>query len=106
VKFIRRVIGRPAKDFAAALAIAPETYSRWENGKASVGAWADKQVRFFALALLQEKGNRVHADPATIVDMRILPRSAGDVPRMEIRLVQTPHRNNHDDEEWDVKLAA
>ena len=37
VRFIRQVIGMRAKDFAQALDMAPETFSRWENGKQELG---------------------------------------------------------------------
>jgi DNA-binding transcriptional regulator YiaG len=106
VKFIRRVLGRSAKDFASALHMAPETYSRWENGKQTVGAWADKQVRLAAIVILREKAARVSADAAAVVDMHVEPRTPGEVPEMQIRLVQHKRCNNHDGEEWDLKLAA
>jgi DNA-binding transcriptional regulator YiaG len=106
VKFIRRVLGRSAKDFAAILEMAPETYSRWENGKQTVGAWADKQVRFAAIVVLREKVARVSADAEAVVNMHPLPRTTGDVPNMEVKLVHGTRRNNHDGEEWGLKLAA
>jgi transcriptional regulator with XRE-family HTH domain len=107
VKFIRRVIGRSAKEFAGNLDIAPETYSRWENGKRPVGDWGDKQVRLAAIAMLWAKVTSVHADPATIVNMRIEPRSGNEVPQMEVSLVHHEHSATHEDgDEWDLKLAA
>jgi len=106
VRFIRRVIGRSAKDFAAVLEMAPETYSRWENGKQTVGAWADKQVRLAAIVVLWEKVARVSADAESVVNMHPRPRTPGDVPNMEIRLVHGARRNNHDGDQWGLKLAA
>ncbi len=88
VKFIRRVPGRSAKEFAGVLEIAPETYSRWENGKQAVGAWADKQVRLAAIVVLRDKVARVHADPDAVVNMRIMNRGPADIPQMEVRLVR------------------
>lgn len=106
VKFIRRVIGKSAKEFAANLEIAPETYSRWENGKQTVGAWADKQVRLAAIVMLRKKVARVNVDAAAVVNMRIQPRASGDVPHMEVKLVHGERFDNHDGDEWDLKLAA
>nr|WP_294510071.1 helix-turn-helix domain-containing protein [uncultured Rhodopila sp.] len=106
VKFIRRVIGRSAKDFAAALHMAPETYSRWENGKQAVGEWADKQVRLAAIVVLREKVARLNADVDAVVNMQIQPSTADELPYLEIRLVHGEGLDNHDREAWDLKLAA
>lgn len=114
VRFIRRVIGRTAKEFANNLGIAPETYSRWENGRQTVGAWADKQVRLAVILLLLDKVGRAHVDPAQVVNMQIHPRSPNDVPQMEIRLVHHAdqdadhhqHEFSRDTDEWELKLAA
>lgn len=106
VKFIRRVIGRSAKDFAAALHMAPETFSRWENEKQTVGEWADKQVRLAAIVVLREKVARVKADVDAVVGMQIQPRTADEFPHMEIRLVHGQQFSDHEGEAWDLKLAA
>jgi DNA-binding transcriptional regulator YiaG len=106
VKFIRRVIGRSAKDFATVLDMAAETYSRWQNGKQTVGAWADKQVRLAAIVVLREKVARVNADAEAVVNMRVEPRPVGAVPHMEIKLVHSERFDSHDGDEWDLKLAA
>jgi DNA-binding transcriptional regulator YiaG len=102
VKFIRRVIGKPAKDFAASLEMAPETYSRWENGKQVVGGWADRQVRLAALILLGDKAARVSCDPKSVVDLRIRPRLPEETPHLEVRYLK---RNDMDDA-WDMPAAA
>jgi transcriptional regulator with XRE-family HTH domain len=104
VRFIRRVLGRSAKDFAVALGMAPETYSRWENGKQTVGEWADKQVRLATLVILREKVARVNADAEAVVNMRVLPKAAGDFPSVEVTLLHHEHSDNCCNEEW--KLAA
>ena len=106
VKFIRRVLGHSAKDFAGVLGIAPETYSRWENGKQTVGAWADKQVRMAAVILLREKIIRAGADAEAVIGLQITPRQRNDFPRMEVRLVHIERMDNHDGDEWGLKLAA
>jgi hypothetical protein len=62
--------------------------------------------RLAAIVMLREKVARVNADAAAVVNMHVLPRAAGDVPHMEIELVHGERINNHDGEEWDLKLAA
>jgi transcriptional regulator with XRE-family HTH domain len=85
VKFIRRAIGKSAKDFASSLEMAPETYSRWENGKQTVGGWADRQVRMAALILLGDKAARIECDPKSVVDLRIQPRQQHEIPLLTVR---------------------
>ena len=41
VRFMRKVIGMSAKDFAEALKLDPASLSRWENNKQTLGGWAE-----------------------------------------------------------------
>ncbi len=106
VRFVRRIIGRSAKDFPAGLHMAPETCSRWENGKQTVGERANKQVRLAAIVVLREKVALVNADVEAVVNMRIQPRTRDEFPYLEIGLVQGQQCGNDDGEAWDLKPAA
>lgn len=107
VKFIRRVIGKTAKDLAANLGMAPETYSRWETGKQAVGEWADRQVRLAAIVLLLEKAARLSADTKAVVGLRIQPKRPGETPHLEIRFVKHAEPSGHGlDDEWDMPVAT
>jgi len=56
VRFLRRSLGMPARDFAETLGVSPEQLSRWENagkkgtGKVQISATADRLVRAFVAA--------------------------------------------------------
>ena len=45
IRFLRKNMAMPAKEFAALLGVDPATVSRWENGKQSPGALADRFIR-------------------------------------------------------------
>ena len=45
IKFLRKSLGWSGVDFAKRMGAAPETVSRWENGKAPMGAQADRLLR-------------------------------------------------------------
>jgi len=59
VKFLRKEIGMKSKDMAAALSMEPETYSRWENGKQSVAACHDKNLRMIYVMTASEAMGKV-----------------------------------------------
>lgn len=45
IKFLRKSLGWSGVDFAKRMGAKPETVSRWENGKAPMGAQADRLLR-------------------------------------------------------------
>jgi putative transcriptional regulator len=45
IKFLRKSLGWSGVAFAKRMGAAPETVSRWENGKAPMGAQADRLLR-------------------------------------------------------------
>jgi DNA-binding transcriptional regulator YiaG len=105
VKFIRRVLGKSSKEFAASLEIATETYSRWENDKQGVGEWADKQVRLSALVLLRDKAASLEIDGNAVVGMRIRSQSPNEKISIALRLSQHSRLGSEDGaDEW--KMAA
>ncbi len=51
IRFLRKHLGWSGKDFARHFGVAPETVSRWENGKKPMGATAERLLRMSALTL-------------------------------------------------------
>jgi DNA-binding transcriptional regulator YiaG len=87
VRFMRRAIGMTAADFAGALDMDPATLSRWENNRQTVGGWADKTVRSFAVLTLRERVPGVTVDADALIRMRLLARADGVWPKIELRRV-------------------
>jgi putative zinc finger/helix-turn-helix YgiT family protein len=59
VRFLRKEIGMKSKDMAAALSMEPETYSRWENGKQTLDACHDKNLRLLYVMNASENTGKV-----------------------------------------------
>lgn len=55
VRFLRKMLGVKAKDWASHLRIDPSTLSRWESGDQAIGPQADALIRFLFLDLLKER---------------------------------------------------
>lgn len=51
VRFLRKHLGWSGADFARHFGVAPETVSRWENGKSRMGATAESLLRVCATRL-------------------------------------------------------
>lgn len=106
VRFIRGVIGVGSKAFAEALEMDPATFSRWENGRQTVGAWADKQVRMAAVIMLADRIPGLSIDPKEIVKLHILPAPEGFVPQIEMVLRHVPTANGSAGDGWDTNLRV
>jgi len=52
IRFLRKYLGWSGKDFAEHMGVAPETVSRWENDRESMGPVADRLLR---LIIAQQK---------------------------------------------------
>jgi len=103
VRFIRKVIGKGAKEFAEDLEMDPSTYSRWENEKQTVGGWADKQVRQMTILLLAGRIAHLKIDPNIVVSLRFQGDIMNRVP-LHFRLEKC---GNQDGDAWvDLPLAA
>ena len=90
VRFIRHAIGIQAKDFARALDMAPETFSRWENGKQELGGWADMGARMAAVIHLRDRAPGLSLDTKDVTGLRIRRRAEGEWPTIEVRRVRHP----------------
>ena len=50
IRFLRTFIGWSGRDLAREMGVKPETVSRWENGKAQIGPFADVVLRMFVVS--------------------------------------------------------
>lgn len=75
VRFLRKELPMKSKEMADALAIEPETYSRWENGKQAVAAYHDRQLRLiYILNASEEEGKILHCNIRKMIgNMAVLP---------------------------------
>lgn len=55
IRFLRGWMGWSGRDFAAHLGVAPETVSRWERGRLSMGATADRLLRLVAVGKAEDR---------------------------------------------------
>jgi DNA-binding transcriptional regulator YiaG len=51
VRFLRKYLGKSAKEFAAGIGIDPSTLSRWENSQTNIGGSGERLVRLLTMAL-------------------------------------------------------
>jgi transcriptional regulator with XRE-family HTH domain len=91
VRFIRRVLGMTGQDLAAAVEMDPATLSRWENGKQSVGGWADKAIRMAAVLQLQDRAPGSNQHPEDVVRLRLVDRVEGSNPKITVHRVRPQH---------------
>ena len=87
VRFMRKVIGMSAKDFAEALKLDPASLSRWENNKQTLGGWAESQVRLATVAILAQRMPSLKPDMEKLFRMVPRKREEGEAwPLFEMRL--------------------
>ena len=102
IRFLRKAIGVSGKNLAAALEVAPETLSRWENGKDPIGPSSEKLLRMIVAGVLSTKAPAVDVDVDAIVNMRIQSvRSNIEPSRMvfeRVRMKVERKKENH----WDA----
>ncbi len=90
VRFMRKVIGMSAKDFAEALKLDPASLSRWENNKQTLGGWAESQVRLASVAILAQRMPSLKPDMEKLFRMVPRKREEGEAwPLFEMRLEPT-----------------
>lgn len=87
VRALRHILDLSGRAMAQALDMDHTTLSRWENGKQSVGAWADKQVRYITLLALHDRVPGLHADPKAVLSLKVVPRPPGAWPVFHMQRV-------------------
>jgi len=95
VRFLRKRLGKKAKDFAAEIGIQPETLSRIENGRMPVEQQTDKLVR--ADYILSAKSPLVEEMRNALLDLLKEWKQAQD----SVKIVATVRDN-----EWESRRAA
>ena len=73
IKFLRKSLGLPAKTLAESLDVAPETISRWENGKQAIGDAQERLLRLQIISKLSEKAPGVKVTLEDILGLKIAP---------------------------------
>ncbi|MBI4700537.1 MAG: helix-turn-helix domain-containing protein [Deltaproteobacteria bacterium] len=61
VKFLRKHLAWSGADFARHMGVAPETVSRWENGREPMGAVADRLLRLMVVTQAPKPGYAIAA---------------------------------------------
>lgn len=74
LKNIRKIMGLGAAELAERMEVAPETLSRWENGKQDMGGFVEKVFRMIVCEALKHDCPGIDYDSATIPNMRLLSR--------------------------------
>jgi len=113
VRFMRKVIGVSAKEFAENLHMDPATFSRWEHNKQRVGAWADKEVRMATVAILAQRMPELRADMDALFALKARQRADDEAwPEivMHLRTAEDgpiiERRNSRPEESWAPELKA
>ena len=76
VRFIREWLGHGSAEFAKLCRVSPETVSRWENDRATIGDTAEQLVRLLAVV----------ADPAREFSADDLPVTRAEAPSQTLRM--------------------
>jgi DNA-binding transcriptional regulator YiaG len=97
VRFMRRALDMTQKKFAAAMDLAPETISRWENDVPGHGAASEKLMRHNVCALLHTEAMTRDYDPAVIAKMKL---EDGETPTFVMRIVRLK-QHHEQSEAWD-----
>ena len=103
VRFLRNVLDMTGRQMAEAIDIDPCNLSKWENDKAPLGGWADKQVRLITIVALSDRVPHLSLDKKSVISMNIVNREPGTWPEI------TMHRLHHvcaKEDTWDMQMAA
>lgn len=84
IKFIRGILNISAKDLAGRMGVAVSTWSRWENGKQTMGEPQERLLRLFAHESLKNNAPGLDMlDALTLSQMGLRAvREEGDYPRL------------------------
>jgi DNA-binding transcriptional regulator YiaG len=106
IRFLRKVLGWPAKKLAERLDVREETVSRWESGKLTMGPSTEKLLRLDVGLRLAEKTIGVTFDPKEITAMQIQPvRASASPPVLGFRFGKIRVKDKKQ-EAWEEEEAA
>lgn len=83
VRFLRKYLGKSAKDFSTGIGIDPATLSRWENSHIPVGGTGERLVRLVTLNLSPSLKDEQPKTWGIVSDIVERP-SRGEQPHLEI----------------------
>lgn len=110
VRFLRNAVKMTGRQLAAALGLTPETVSRWENGKVSVGEYTERLLRHVIAAELKDRVPALALDPKDLNRLKVVAEwPDGAPPEFRFRRVKLKHEGTGAvTEEWDTdsRLAA
>lgn len=108
IRFMRTVLGLRSGELAEKLAIAPETYSRWETGKQPLGEYAERVLRLHMAASVADRLPAMGYDPLVITGMRVSRRADNDAwLAMSFRRVRVKHAlTKAVDDGWEAERLA
>ena len=82
IRFLRKVAGWTAKEFAAQMNVSEEAVSRWENSKTTIGPSSESKLRLIVGIKIKEKDGKapgVNFDPLEVACLKIDPvRDCGE----------------------------
>jgi DNA-binding transcriptional regulator YiaG len=101
IRFMRKVLGMQAKDFAAAIPIRPETFSRIEHDHEPTSDYVDQLIRHYVCAELFEEVAGIDFNPRAITHMRRIRRSKDtEEPQIELKLVPATRSESAGRTDW------
>jgi transcriptional regulator with XRE-family HTH domain len=99
IRMMRKTLGLKAKDFAAALDMAPARLSRLERDTRGLGSFTELNIRQFVCAHLKRLAPAISYDPAEIATMRPVDGEVGPLEFERVRLKLAESQRKSD--EWD-----
>ena len=107
VRFMRLALGMTATAFADALQMDKATFSRWENNKQSLGAWADKQVRLFVVLALSQLASSSKTNPGDLIRLQVIDRQPDQWPHIALKRTAGLGNPQNGPDEWgSMPMAA
>jgi transcriptional regulator with XRE-family HTH domain len=104
VRFLRNAVKMTGRQLAAALGLTPETVSRWENGKISVGEYTERLLRHVIAAELTDRVPALALDPKDLNRLKVVAEwPEGAPPEFRFRRVKLKHAGSGAvTDEWDT----
>lgn len=109
IKFLRKAMGKTAKQLAEDMESTPETVSRWERDQ-QMGGFAEKLLRELVFAELKDKAPGVPVPDHAVAYMKVRRRADGDTEMPRFTFTRHPMivKGNGAErrEAWDYLKAA
>jgi DNA-binding transcriptional regulator YiaG len=101
IRFLRRALRLKASVLAKFLDVTAETFSRWENGRETISANAERILRLRVVHALRKRAPGVKTDDGIILDMKIPSvRLLGSPAPLVFERRAMLRRNGDEEEVW------